>query len=322
MKILFVGTSDLGIPTLRALAAEGRHEIRVVTKDDSRAGRGRRLRASPVKEAAAALGLDVSVPADINAPDALDAVHRFGPDVILVASYGAKLSEALLDLAVHRGINIHPSLLPRYRGAAPAQHTILNGDEKTGVSVIRVAPRMDSGDILGRVEVAVEPRETADDLLARLSRTAPPVVQEVLAKLEAGGVDGIVQDESEVVPARRLEKKQGKIDWTRDAVELDRFVRGMTPWPGAYTFIEGSKRPVRITVLEAVPVVSEDKPGGDAACGQIMAEAGRFIVACRGGALEILKVQREGKKPTSGEEFLRGIRISPEEPVICGPGEA
>lgn len=321
MKILFVGTSDLGIPTIRALVAEGCHEIRVVTKEDSRAGRGRRIRSTPVKEAAVSLGLPVETPGDINGPDFIGAAGEFAPGVILVASYGAKLSEPFLDAASFRGINIHPSLLPRYRGAAPAQHTILNGDAVTGVSVIRVAPRMDSGEILGQIEVPVEPRETAGALLERLSREASPLVLDVLQNLEAGSAEGVAQDETQVVMAGRLQKNDGRIDWARRCGELDRFVRGMTPWPGAFTFIEGSRRPTRIAVLEAVPADGDVLPETGATCGRIVPHEGRFFVACGDGALELVRVQREGKKATTGAEFLRGIQLTPDSPAFCGPGE-
>jgi len=318
MRVLFVGTSDLGIPTLDALAGQGRHEVSVITKPDALAGRGRRLSEPPVKRAAARLGLNISQPRDINGPEGVAAARAFSPHVILVASFAAKISEAFLDLAPHRGINIHPSLLPKYRGAAPVANAILNGDGVTGVSIIRVAPRMDAGDVLGRVEVPIGPRETAGGLEARLARIAPDLVITVLDELERGTAKPVPQDEARVVPAPRFKKTDGLVDWTRPAVEIDRFVRAMTPWPGAHTFLESGGKRVRLNVLEALPA---GDPDGRPAAGALLDRDGRLVVACGPGALEVLRVQREGKKPASGAEFLRGVRIDYSAAPACGPGD-
>jgi len=318
MRVLFVGTSDLGIPTLEALAGRGRHEVGVITKPDARAGRGQRLNEPPVKRAAARLELGISQPGDINSEEGMAAARAFSPHVILVASYAVKISEAFLDLAPHRGINIHPSLLPKYRGASPAAHAILNGDGVTGVSIIRVAQRMDSGDILGRIEVPVDPRETAGELEERLSRAAPGLVLRVLDELESGTAKPVPQDEAGVVPAPRFSKTDGLVDWSRSAAEIDRFVRAMTPWPGAYTFLDSGRKGLRLNVFEALPVEApDDRP----AAGTVLDRDGRFIVACGSGALDVLRVQREGKNPVSGSEFLRGARIDFSKAPACGPGD-
>jgi len=327
MKILFLGTSDFGIPTLKAIAAESRHEPVVVTKPDSRAGRGRRLVASPIKQAALDLELEVLQPADVNGPEGQAIASEFAPKVMLVVSYAVKISEAFLDLAPHRGINIHPSLLPRYRGAAPIPNTILNGDTHGGVSIIRVAPRMDSGDILGQLRVAVGERETAGELAQRLSEAAAGLTLAVLDRLEKGTVEAVVQDESQVVKAFRLKKDDGLIDWNVPAESVDRLVRAMSPWPKAYTFLGTSPSPspgrgqgaLRLNVLETTPRVAAaplDRPPGT-----ILDRGGPFVVACGQGELEIVKVQRQGKNPVTGAEFLRGLRIDPsQEPRLVSDG--
>ncbi len=319
MRILFLGTSGFGVPTLKDLVSLGGHEVRVVTKEDSPAGRGRRLVAPPVKEAALDLGLDLLQLRSVNSPEAIDGTRSFSPHVILVASFAQKISEAFLDTAKHRGINIHPSLLPRYRGASPVPYAILNGDDTTGISIIRVAPRMDSGDILKQVEVPIDRHETAGDLLDRLSRAAPPLVNDVLDEIETGAVRATPQNEEGVVLAARLKKRDGLVDWGRSPQELDRFVRAMTPWPGAFTFLraKGEKRATRLVLLDVAPeAVEERKPPGTFAVRQ-----GRFVVFCGEGAVEIERVQKEGKKPIAGEEFLRGARFDPGSEVFCGPGE-
>jgi len=322
MKILFVGTSDLGIPTLEALAARGTHTVRVITKPDAPSGRGRKLVAPPVKRAALDLGLECDQPLDINGPEGARLAEAFGPQVILVASYAVKISEAFLDRATHRGINIHPSLLPRYRGASPAAAAILNGDAETGVSIIRVAPRMDAGEILGQIRTPIAAAETAGALLDRLSREAAPLVLDVLDQLAAGTCRPVVQDESLVVKAPRFAKSDGLIDWARPVRALDCFVRAMTPWPGAFTYLDGGTSSMRLTLLEAIPVAS---PAGGAAGGRppipgaLMVDENRLLVACADGALEIVRLQKEGKKPMGAVDFLRGARLDPARDHHCGP---
>jgi methionyl-tRNA formyltransferase len=312
MKILFLGTSDFGVPALEALHAGGRHALRVITKPDAQAGRGRKINPPAIKICALKLGLDVFQPAEVNGPEGMDIARDIAPDVTVVVSFAVKLSEDFLDLAEHRGINIHASLLPRYRGASPIPFAILNGDAASGISIIRVAPRMDAGDVLGKIEVAINERDTAGTLRARLSRAAPPVLLQVIDDLEAGRVRAEPQDEALAVKAPRLAKSDGALDWTRTPVHLDRFIRAMTPWPGAFTYLHGSGKPVRLVLFEALPVKDGLDPGsGSARPGQVLAAGGRFVVACEGGALEIGKVQREGRKAVTGAEFLRGARIDP-----------
>ncbi len=322
MKILFVGTSDLGIPTLETLAAEGRHALRIITKPDAPSGRGRKLVAPPVKKTALELGLEFFQPLDINGPEGIGLATAFGPDVILVASYAAKISEAFLDTALHRGINIHPSLLPRYRGAAPAAAAILNGDAETGVSIIRVAPRMDAGDILGQTRTAIGEAETAGALLERLSHKAAPLVVDVLDRLSKGDCRAVAQDESLVVKAPRFAKADGLVDWSRTGKELDCFVRAMIPWPGAFSFLHAGTKRVRLTLLEANPATGGGagaKDGTSPAPGELVGVTERFLVACADGALEIKRVQKEGKKPMTGREFLRGARLDPAGNYRLGP---
>ncbi len=320
MNILFVGTSDLGIPTLEALVAQGTHTVRIITKPDAPSGRGRKFVAPPVKRAALDLGLEFDQPSDINGPEGAGLAEAFGPQVILVASYAVKISEAFLDRAAHRGINIHPSLLPRYRGAAPAAAAILNGDTETGVSIIRVAPRMDAGEILGQIRTPIAPTETAGALLDRLSHEAAPLVLDVLDRLAKDACRPVAQDESLVVKAPRFAKSDGLVDWECPAKKLDCFVRAMTPWPGAFTFLDMGTSSVRLTLLGAIPLSRPAEGGADRpAPGALIVDGHRLLVACTDGALEIKRLQKQGKKPMDAVDFLRGARLDPAQAYLCGP---
>jgi methionyl-tRNA formyltransferase len=308
MRIIFLGTSELGIPSLEALIRETDHEVRVFTKPDQTGGRGRKRLASPIKRRAQALGLNCAQPEDMNAPDVLEAVRDFDADVLVTASYWAKLSEPLLAIPRFGGVNIHPSLLPRFRGAAPIQHALLHGDSVTGVTIFRMSRKMDGGAILGQVSIPVAPDDTYLTLHDKLAREAAPLLLEVLKRLNEGKAAPVPQDESKVVPAPKLSKRDGLIPWDHSAKEIHQRVRAVTPWPGAYTFYALPSVQRRILIIET-RVAEEESAFAAGAPGCIVSEAPRIVVACGKGYLEILRLKREGKKEMSAEAFLRGMPL-------------
>ncbi|MHC4944941.1 MAG: methionyl-tRNA formyltransferase [Planctomycetota bacterium] len=311
MRIVFVGTSALGIPSLKILAKRTSHEIKVITKPDQTGGRRGKSIASPLKLAAEELGFAIQEPDKINDPESLDWLREYGPDVMVVASFWAKLSEALLEIPRFGGINIHPSLLPRYRGAAPIQYTLLNGDAMTGVTIFQIRSKMDAGEILGQVETNVEPADNYLTLHDRLAEAAAPLLISVLEALESGEADPRIQDESKVLLAPKISKEQGGIDWNRSAPEIERQVRAFNPWPGAFTFFPIRSKPMRINITEAA-VVESDPRCAKGRAGEIVESRGCIKVCCQGGGcLEIARIQREGKKEMSAEEFLRGVKMNP-----------
>lgn len=311
MRILFVGTSELGIPALETLVDQGAHEILVLTKPDQKGGRGGKIISSPVKRAADRLRLPLELPQDINAPSTLEQVKAYAPDVMVVASYWAKLSEPLLEIPRLGGINIHPSLLPRYRGAAPVQHALLNGDPLTGVTIFQITRRMDAGDILGRVEEPVRPFDDCPTLHDRLAVAAAPLLLRVLDGLEKGTIFPEPQDEDLASRAPKLLRNDGSIDWRRSAEAIERKVRAFVPWPGAFTQYRHKTADLRIVILQS-RISDEKVPPDRSAPGTIVASDQRILVACGSGLLEILRLQREGKKDMPAEAFLRGTSL------VCG----
>ena len=308
MRIVFIGTSELGIPSLEALSRQAAHEILVITKPDQRAGRGRRTTSSPLKHAARTLKLECLEPEDINAPEVLAEVEAFKANVLVVASYWAKLSNALLELPPFGGINIHPSLLPRYRGASPVPFALLNGDPVTGVTLFRMGSRMDAGDILGQTEIPVASDDNLQTLHDKLAEAAAPLLLRVLTGLEEGTVVPMPQDASRVVLAPKLAKKDGAISWEKSAVQIDRLVRAFTPWPGAFTFYRCGDASFRLTVTVCKVLDACRLPTGIVP-GQIVEVQKGLVVACAEGLLEITRLKREGKKEMSSIDFLRGFKV-------------
>ncbi|MBU0755336.1 MAG: methionyl-tRNA formyltransferase [Planctomycetes bacterium] len=311
MRIVFLGTSELGIPALKALEADETHSIKVVTKPDRIAGRGRKRIPTPLKETALELGLEVNEPEDVNAPDFLQWVKENETDVLVVASFGEKLSDDLLDLPRFGGVNIHPSLLPRYRGASPVQYALLNGDEITGVSIFQIREKMDAGEILGQVREMVMPEDDYLSLHERLSEAAAPLMCDVLKAMEAGTLVPQTQDDSLAVKAPSIRKEQGRIDWSLPAEKIVCRVRAFSHWPGAFTFYVHKSRRVRLLILKAEADASNpDAPSSRP--GELLAIGESIMVACGAGTkLYILSLQREGKKAMSVVEFLRGMPLAP-----------
>ena len=307
MKLVFMGTPDFAVPCLEALAEAG-HDIRtVVTQPDRPKGRRRTPQPSPVKEAAVARGLPVYQPQRVNKPDVLPRIRDLEPDAIVVVAYGQKLPRELLELPPWGCINVHASLLPKYRGAAPIQAVLLAGEEETGVTIMQMVEAMDAGDILAQARTPIAPDENAGQLHDRLAELSAPVLVDTFAKLVHGQLTPQPQNHAEATLAPKFSKADGVVDWQRDAEYLARFVRAVTPWPGAATEIvtAESSKPIRVALLAAC--ATRDSCTGDASHGTVLqvSDAGIEVATGR-GALLITRLQQSGKKPHDAAEFLRG----------------
>lgn len=297
-----MGTPAFAVPSLEAAAAK--HDVAlVVTQPDRPAGRGKKLTPPPVKETALALGLDVYQPEKIRDDAAWDRLVALAPDVIVVVGYGQFIPKRILDLPPHGCVNVHSSLLPKYRGAAPANWAIARGETVSGVSTMRLVPKMDAGDVLLQREVEIGPEETAAELNERLAPLGAGLLLETLASLEAGTITPQVQDEDAVTFAPLMKREDGLIDWTASAREIHNRMRGFDPWPGAYTARDGRRLHLRKARIS-------DR-GGDP--GRVAIDGGRLWIGTGDGSLEALEVQPEGKKRMSVSDFVRGYRPQPGE---------
>jgi methionyl-tRNA formyltransferase len=300
-RIVFMGTPEFAVPTLEALV-DAHRVVGVVTQPDRRAGRGRELRASPVKQAALARGLPLFQPRTLRQPEAVAQLEAWKPDVIVVAAFGQILRQDVLDLPPHGCLNVHASLLPRWRGAAPVAAAIRAGDAVTGVTIMKMDAGLDTGLVLGQSEpVDIKPDDTRATLKERLAHVGANLLIRVLPAYLAGDLAPRPQAEDGVTHAPQLRKEDGRIDWHASAVEIDRHVRAVAPWPGAFTRLGGKQ----LKVLEATPL-----PGwrGDAPPGTIVALADGCAVATGKGALRLEEVQLAGKRPMDIEAFLCGQR--------------
>ena len=303
MKIIFFGTGKFGLPALKKLIESGHEIAAVVTQPDRKRGRGWNVQPAPVKAFMEQIspGIDILQPGKASDQAFVDSLKEIGADVFVVVDYGQLLNREILELPGKYCINLHPSLLPRYRGASPVNRAILNGDTETGNTVIRMTERMDAGSMIMQEETGITEHENAVMLLERLSRSGAGLLLKTLEVIEAGKESFNEQDESAASYAPKLEKSEGEIDWTRPAVEIARKVRGMQPWPGAFTCFNGKT----LKILEAGIADAGEKPG---APGTIHDEK-EFVVNTGKGAVRVNKLQLAGKKAMTREEFLRGHQL-------------
>jgi methionyl-tRNA formyltransferase len=300
-RIVFMGTPEFAVPTLLALD-EHHQVVGVVSQPDRRAGRGQKMTASPVKEAALERELPVFQPDTLRTPEALVYLADWRPDLIVVAAFGQILRLPVLRLPPHGCLNVHASLLPRYRGAAPISAAILAGDPVTGATIMCMDEGMDTGPILAQAKCPIGPDDTTASLTAKLADLGSHLLIETLPAWLAGEIAARPQDEAQATYCRPLSKEDGRLDWTRSAAHLDRQVRACHPWPGAYTTWEGK----RLKILRARPAAGWQ---GEAEPGTVVAlEAGELAVAASQGALELREVQLAGKKPVAAGPFARGQR--------------
>lgn len=297
MRIIFMGTPDFAVPALRALAEAG-HEIACVyTQPPRPAGRGKRLSPSPVQVEAERLGVPVRSPRSLKSPEAQAEFAALHADVAVVAAYGLILPEAVLDAPVHGCLNIHASLLPRWRGAAPIHRAVMAGDEETGVTIMQMEAGLDTGPMLHKVCVPVG-RKTTGELFGELGAVGAAAMVEVLSRLAA--FPPHAQDDAAAIYAPKIDKGEGKIDWAQDAHAIERLVRGLAPFPGAWFALDGER--VKLLLAEVVDASGEDEPG------TVLDED--LIIACAASAIRPLRLQRAGKPVLDRAEFLRGRPVA------------
>jgi methionyl-tRNA formyltransferase len=302
MRIVFMGTPEVAAVSLERLLGTPHRVAGVVTQPDRPAGRGRKSVASPVGRAAESRGVPVLAPEKVRDPAFLAALAAWAPELVVVVAYGRILPRSILELAPHGCLNVHFSLLPKYRGAAPAAWAVINGEEKSGVTTMRLVEKMDAGPIYLQREIILAGDETAGSLQASLAPIGAELLLETVAGMEAGTVAPRAQDESQATPAPMLKKEDGLIDWTLPALALERRVRGLNPWPSAYTRLGKSLLKIhRARVVEA---------GEKAAPGEVV-KAGRdgLWVATGAGLLRLEEVQLENRKKMAAAEFLHGTPI-------------
>jgi methionyl-tRNA formyltransferase len=308
MRVVFLGSGDIGVPSLKALAWSGLHEVQAVfTRPDRPAGRDLKLRPPPIKVAARELELPVFQPEKIRAPDALAELVRLKPEVIVVAAYGQILPKAVLSLSPFGCINIHASLLPRYRGASPIHAAILEGASQTGVTIIQVDEGLDTGDILFKVATPIGPDDTAGSLHDRLARLAPDALLACLDLLERGIVSRQKQNGALATYAPKLTRKDGEIAWNKPAEEIERRIRAMTPWPGAYTFVTLGDIESILKIHRAEIWEGSSEPAGTV----VSADDSGILVAAGNGGIVLKDIQIAGGKRLTAAEFLRGHPITP-----------
>ncbi|MBR5420598.1 MAG: methionyl-tRNA formyltransferase [Lachnospiraceae bacterium] len=306
MKIVYMGTPDFAVAPLNALIEAGYEITAVICQPDKAKGRSAEPVPCPVKEAALAHGLRVFQPTRIKRPEAVEELRGMEADIFVVAAFGQILSEEILEMPKYGCVNIHASLLPKYRGAAPIQWAVLNGEEKSGVSIMQMDVGIDTGDILLQKELLLAPDETGGSLFDRLAKLGAEAIVEALPLLEAGKLQPRKQDEALSSHVGMLTKEDGHINWSLGAAEIERRIRGLDPWPGCYTFFRGKQLKLwRAEVLRGS--VGENRIAGGP--GKIVSVSKEYFdVACGEGILRIRELQLEGKKRLSCAEFLRGMK--------------
>jgi methionyl-tRNA formyltransferase len=306
MRLVMLGTGPFAVPTLEKLAGS-RHDVALVV---TRPPTDRKATASPMQQKGESLGLDLWAPTSVNISESQSRISTLKPDLLVVCDYGEILRPETLATSRLGGINLHGSLLPKYRGAAPVQWAILNGDAETGNSIIQMTPGLDAGPLLAQQRTPIDPDEDAGQLEARLAAMGAEAVLKVVDELEAGAARPIVQDKSLASKAPRLRKEQGAINWARPAQEIKNQVRGLRPWPRAYTFWRRSAgEPIRLNIDRAALVSATGPPGQIFPPGAVIASTGRLVIATAGGgAVEVLELQPAGKRSMAAAEFVRGYR--------------
>lgn len=308
MRAVFMGTPEIAATVLKSVLASKHEVVAVVTQTDKPKGRGHEMAFPPVKEVALAAGIPVLQPQRARDEAFIEELKTYQPDIILVAAYGKLLPKEVLDMPKFGCINVHASLLPKYRGASPIQWAVLNGDEKSGVTIMHMAETMDTGDIIMTKEVVLAKDETAGTLHDKLAEIGGPLLIEAMDALETGRAPRIRQNEEEATYVKMLDKTMGNLDFLKPAVQLERWIRGLNPWPTAYTKLEG-----KLLKLWRAEVISAEEAGksikGFEAGTVITVSKDSFDVLTGDGVLRIKELQLEGKRKMTAEEFLRGFAL-------------
>lgn len=307
MKIVFFGTPDIAAAVLKRLIASRHDVIAVVTQPDRAKGRGKTVAFSPVKELALENGIKILQPEKVGDDLFLDDLEALGADIHAVTAYAQKLPSRLLEMAPKGCINVHPSLLPKYRGAIPIPAAILNGDDVSGVTIMNMAEKMDAGDILLQRRIPLAGDETTQSLEKKAAEVGAELLIEAIDAIEAGTIEPVRQDDSKSTYVKQLKKEDGLIDFAESAVQIEREIRAYTPWPGSFTYLNGQV----FKIWKAA--VCEEVPGSNAVPGTVVhADKKSVKIKCGEGVLSLLEVQIQGKKMMGIEEFLRGKKIEQE----------
>lgn len=302
MKIVFMGTPDFSVNALENIVKAGHDVVGVITQPDKPKGRGGKMQYTPVKEKALELGLDVYQPQRVKEPEFIEKLKEMNPDAIVVIAFGQILPKAILDMPKYGCINVHASLLPKYRGAAPIQWAVIDGEKETGVTTMYMNEGLDTGDIIDKVVVPIDKKETGGSLFDKLAIEGGKLILKTLIELENGTAVRTPQDDSKSNYAGMINKQLGKIDFNKSANEIERLIRGLNPWPSAYTKMDGKT----LKIWDA----DVDDSENDSAPGTITEVGKDFIrVATGKGSLKILELQLEGKKRMKTRDFLNGAKI-------------
>ena len=304
MRVIFMGTPDFAVGTLQALL-ESDHEVAaVVTQPDKPKGRGKAMQFTPVKEVAVEANIPVLQPTKVREEQVVEELRTYSPDVIVVVAFGQLIPKSILEMPKYGCVNVHASLLPKYRGAAPIQWAVIDGEKKSGVTTMQMDEGLDTGDMLLTEEVMLDPQETGGSLFDKLSKVGAQLLLKTLDALEDGSVTPQKQPaESTTAYAAMLNKKMGEINWNQSAVQIERLVRGLNPWPSAYTHLAGKTLKIWKTTIHPSDGVKRE-PG----C-VLMMDKKHFGVQTGEGILEIQELQLEGKKRMTADAFLRGYQL-------------
>jgi methionyl-tRNA formyltransferase len=311
--VVFAGTPEVSVTALRAIAASSHELVAVVTRPDAPAGRGRKLVASPVAEYAEELGVEVLKPVKPRDPAFLARLTKIAPDCCPVVAYGGLLPQAALDIPPHGWINLHFSVLPAWRGAAPVQHAIIAGDDVTGASTFRIVKALDAGPVYGVLTEPIGPSDTAGDLLGRLAESGAKLLVDTLDGIEAGVLEAREQPADGVTIAPKLTVEDAQLDLTAPAQRIDRLVRGCNPAPGAWTTFRGERLKV-LAVSLASEIAEQLKPG------QLRTTKSSVTVGTGSKPLDLVTVQPQGKKPMAAADWARGVRVIPDDILGVHPG--
>ncbi|WP_411142830.1 methionyl-tRNA formyltransferase [Streptomyces sp. x-80] len=304
MRLVFAGTPEVAVPALDALIASDRHEVvAVVTRPDAPAGRGRRLVASPVAERAQEAGIEILKPARPRDADFQARLREIAPDCCPVVAYGALLPKSALGIPANGWVNLHFSLLPAWRGAAPVQHAVLAGDEVTGAATFQIEEGLDSGPVFGVVTEEIRPTDTSGDLLTRLAFAGAGLLVATMDGIEDGTLHPVPQPAEGISLAPKIEVEDAKVDWTAPALRVDRVIRGCAPAPGAWTVFRGER-------LKLMSVSAADHTGPELAPGELAVTKKAVYAGTGSHAVELLWVQPQGKKPMKAADWARGARIA------------
>ncbi|MCD8045960.1 MAG: methionyl-tRNA formyltransferase [Clostridiales bacterium] len=303
MKIIFMGTPDFSCGTLEALIAAGHEVVLAVTQPDKPKGRGKSVQFSPVKETALAHGIEIYQPRRVREPDCVEYLRTFQADIIVVVAFGQILPKEILEMPRYGCINVHASLLPKYRGAAPIQWAVINGEKVSGVTTIRMDEGLDTGDMILREEVVLDEKETGGSLFDKLSTVGASLCVKTLQAIGDGTAVYTPQEHSLATKVGMISKQFGRIDWTQPALQLERLVRGLNPWPSAYTTLNG-----KIFKIWDADILSENEDAAPGAVTKVTKDA--VYVQTGDGILILREIQLEGKKRMPCVDFLRGYSLS------------